>query len=73
MSNPILHNTAATDKSVLQRYLQLPQPDNKIMATYVWIDGSEENVRGMSTIESRDGKGHYQSSAFSSENTNFGR
>lgn len=47
MSNPILTNSAATDKNVLQRYLQLPQPDDKIMATYVWIDGTEENVRGM--------------------------
>lgn len=36
----------STDKAVLCRYLELPQPDNKVMATYIWIDGTEENLRG---------------------------
>jgi len=36
----------AMDKAVLRRYLDLPQPENKVMATYIWIDGTEENVRG---------------------------
>ena len=44
--NPIFANTAAMDKNVLRRYLELPQPENKIMATYIWIDGTGENLRG---------------------------
>jgi glutamine synthetase len=39
-------NVGFTDKAILYRYLQLPQPDNKVMATYIWIDGTGENVRG---------------------------
>jgi len=42
------NNVAALDKAVLHRFLALPQPDNKVMATYIWIDGTEENVRGTS-------------------------
>lgn len=42
-------NSAATDKAVLRRYLELPQPDNKVMATYIWIDGTGENLRGIVT------------------------
>jgi glutamine synthetase len=45
-ANPMLKNTAGTDKGVLRRYLDLPQPDNKFMATYIWIDGTGENLRG---------------------------
>ena len=37
--------TAATNKAVLDRYMRLPQPDDKIMATYIWIDGTGEYVR----------------------------
>ncbi|XP_065573400.1 glutamine synthetase-like [Artemia franciscana] len=37
--------SAATNKAVLDRYMSLPQPDNKILATYVWIDGTGEFVR----------------------------
>jgi hypothetical protein len=39
------------DKAVLRRYLDLPQPDNKVMATYIWIDGTGENVRGNIFLE----------------------
>jgi glutamine synthetase len=39
-------NVGSTDKTILYRYLQLPQPDNKVMATYIWIDGTGENLRG---------------------------
>jgi glutamine synthetase len=46
MMNAATTNTPVLDKAVLRRYLELPQPDNKIMATYIWIDGTEENVRG---------------------------
>lgn len=45
MSNPILANPSATDKSVLQKFLSLPQPDGKTLVTYCWIDGSGENLR----------------------------
>ena len=45
MSNPMLHNPSATDKQVLKRYLDLPQPNDKSLATYIWIDGSGENLR----------------------------
>lgn len=33
MSNSV--NLAATDKQLLKRYLEIPQPDDKVMATYV--------------------------------------
>ena len=45
MSNPQLANSTYTDKSVLQKYLDLPQPDDKVLVTYIWIDGSGENLR----------------------------
>jgi len=43
--NPVFTNTGALDKTVLRRYLDLPQPGDKVMATYIWIDGTGENVR----------------------------
>ncbi|XP_016840416.1 glutamine synthetase 2 cytoplasmic [Nasonia vitripennis] len=36
---------AALDKSLLNRYLALPQPDDKIQAEYIWIDGTGEGIR----------------------------
>lgn len=36
---------AATNKRVLERYLSLEQPADKVLATYIWIDGTGENVR----------------------------
>ncbi|CAF1351676.1 unnamed protein product [Adineta ricciae] len=43
--NTTVLNTALLDKAVFRRYLELPQPENKIMATYIWIDGTGENLR----------------------------
>jgi len=32
-------------KSVLARYMSLPQPEQKVQCTYVWIDGTGEQLR----------------------------
>jgi glutamine synthetase len=36
---------AALDKTLLNKYYALPQPENKIQAKYIWIDGTGESVR----------------------------
>lgn len=36
---------AKINKGILARYSNLEQPDGQIIATYVWIDGTGENVR----------------------------
>ena len=36
---------AATDKSVLGRYMDLEQPEDVVQVMYVWIDGSGETMR----------------------------
>ncbi|RZF32504.1 hypothetical protein LSTR_LSTR015841, partial [Laodelphax striatellus] len=33
------------NKTVLDKFLALPQPENKVQATYIWIDGTGEGVR----------------------------
>ncbi|GBP56277.1 Glutamine synthetase 1, mitochondrial [Eumeta japonica] len=38
------------DKKVLDRYLRLPIPFNKILATYIWIDGSGINLRSKDRV-----------------------
>ena len=39
---------AALDKTLLNKYYDLPQPENKIQAKYVWIDGTGEFIRSKS-------------------------
>nr|WON00873.1 glutamine synthetase 2 [Arma chinensis] len=43
----VLENSpnARMNKTVLNRFLALPQPENKIQAMYVWIDGTGEGLR----------------------------
>jgi hypothetical protein len=36
---------AKLDKKILEKYMSLPQPEDKIQATYIWIDGTGEYVR----------------------------
>lgn len=45
MAGLSLTNASATNKAVLDRYMRLPLPDDKVMATYIWIDGTGEYVR----------------------------
>ena len=35
----------STDKTAMGRYADLPQPDNRVMVEYIWIDGSGEGIR----------------------------
>ncbi|XP_026747668.1 glutamine synthetase 1, mitochondrial-like [Trichoplusia ni] len=44
--NLMAHNiNHILNKKVMDRYMRLPLPCNKILATYVWIDGSGINMR----------------------------
>jgi len=36
---------STTNKNVLDRYLRIPLDQSVTQATYIWIDGSGENVR----------------------------
>lgn len=47
MSRTMLRDSpnAALDKTLLNKYLDLPQPDGKIQAKYIWIDGTGEGLR----------------------------
>lgn len=35
----------SADKTVLDRYMRLPIPDNKCQAMYIWVDGTGEHLR----------------------------
>ncbi|TDG40610.1 hypothetical protein AWZ03_012971 [Drosophila navojoa] len=47
MSARILEDSpnARINKTILDRYLALPLEDNIVQATYVWIDGTGEDLR----------------------------
>ena len=39
------HHPAATNKTMMSRYMNLPQPSNQVQAMYIWIDGTGEGMR----------------------------
>lgn len=40
-----LSPNALIDKSIFERYANLPCVDDRVIATYIWIDGTGEDVR----------------------------
>ena len=45
MANSGISQNAATNKNVFKRYMNLPQPTDKVQILYVWIDGTGEGLR----------------------------
>ncbi|KRX81856.1 Glutamine synthetase, partial [Trichinella pseudospiralis] len=42
---PLTSRSPYDSKTLLAKYYDLPQPEDKIQVMYVWIDGSGENLR----------------------------
>lgn len=40
-----LKMTDKAGKTVLHRYMRIPQPDDRVMCEYLWVDGSGEGIR----------------------------
>ena len=49
-------NPSKTDKAVLDKYLDLPQPEDTIQAMYIWIDGSGEGLRAKTRTMNQEPK-----------------
>ena len=47
---PSNNPNARMNKNIIDRYLKLPQPDNRILAEYIWIDGTGDNMRGKTRV-----------------------
>lgn len=46
MSRPLEESpNACINKSILEKYMSLSISGDKVQATYIWIDGSGENLR----------------------------
>ncbi|XP_023159300.1 glutamine synthetase 2 cytoplasmic-like isoform X2 [Ceratitis capitata] len=47
MSSRVLEDSpnAQLDKTILERYRNLPLKENVVQATYVWIDGTGQDLR----------------------------
>ncbi|TPP55859.1 Glutamine synthetase [Fasciola gigantica] len=55
---PLTSYSPADSKTLLARYYDLPQPDDKIQLMYVWIDGTEEHLRCKTMTVSKEPKSH---------------
>ena len=38
-------HSGATDKQVMTSFMNLDQPEDQVMAEYIWIDGTGEGIR----------------------------
>lgn len=47
---PYNNPNARINKNIIDKYFQLPQPENRILAEYIWIDGTGDNMRGKTRV-----------------------